>query len=297
MMRPDHPILRPSSLACACACAASAFALLLACGDNETHSAQNAAYEAGAPAPLACVPNLDGKIDANELSPAYGVAARYLVNPAGQSRTIDLQGRVESGGARVWDYSVPFTDDRIATVIAEKPDDKWYAGSFPGAEFVTPLDLGGRTVTIYARTADEIRILGLASAEANPAEGKTLLVYDPPVTIYKLPLVPGSTHKSTGTTKNATLRGQPYAGRDTYEVTVDAAGKVILPDITFTQALRVRTLVTIEPIAGATTTQRQVSFFFECFGEIARATSASNEPSVDFSNVTELRRLGLAPAD
>ena len=297
MMRPAFPRSSLASLASRASLVVSLGLALVACGDNQTHPAQNAAYEAGAPAPLACVPNLDGKIDANELAPAYGVAARYLVNPSGQTRTIDLLGRVEAGGARVWDYSVPFVDDRIATVVAEKPDDKWYAGSFPGAEFVTPLDLSGRTVTVYARTANEIRILGIASAEANPAEGKTLLVYDPPVVLYKLPLIPGSTHKSTSTTKNATLRGQPYAGRDTYEVNVDAAGKVILPDITFSQALRVRTLVTIEPIAGTTTTQRQVSFFFECFGEVVRATSAANEPSADFSNVTELRRLGLAPAE
>lgn len=273
------------------------FSPALGCSDNKTYAPQNAAYEAGAPAPLACVPNLDGKIDSNELAPAFDVAARFLVNPPGQSRTIDLLGRVEAGGARVWDYSTPFVDDRIASISAQKPDDKWYAGSFPGAEFVAPLDLASRNVGVYSRSEEEIRILGIASVDENPPEGKTLLVYDPPVVLYKLPLVPGSSHKSTGTTKNATLRGQPYAGRDTYDVKVDAAGKVILPDITFTQALRVRTLVTVEPIAGATTTQRQVSFFFECFGEVARATSVANEPAEDFSNVSELRRLGLGPAE
>jgi hypothetical protein len=270
---------------------------LLSCGENQTRSPQNAAFEGGAPAPLACVPNLDGKIDANELAPAFGVEARYLVNPAGESRTVDLAGRVDANGVRVWDYSTPFVDDRIATIVAQKPDDKWYAGSFPGAEFVTPLDLAGTTVSIYARTPEQIRLLGLASTDPDPPDGKTLLVYDPPVVLYELPLVPGSTHTSTGTTKNATLRGQPYAGRDTYEVSVDAAGKLVLPDITFTQALRVRTRVTVEPIAGEPRTQRQVSFFFECFGEVARATSADGEPAEDFSNATELRRLGLSPAE
>lgn len=266
---------------------------LVACSDNQTTLPQGQAYEAGAPAPLACVPNMDGKIDSNELAPAFDQPAHYLVNPAGQSRTIDIQGRVESSGVRLWDYSTPFTDDRIATITAQKPDAQWFASSFPGAEFVAPVDLGARTVGIYARSETEIRLMGLASADENPPEGKTLIVYDPPVTLYKLPLTVGSKHSSTGTSRNATFRGQPYAGRDTYDVSVDASGKLILPDITFTQVLRVRTFVTVEPIAGQKTTQRQVSWFYECFGEVARATSASNEPNEDFSNVAELRRLAL----
>ena len=278
------------------ALAASPALVLSACQDNVTTLPQAAAYEAGAPTPLACVPNLDGKIESAELAPAFGVAARYLVNPQGQSRTIDLQGRVDQGGARLWDYSTPFTDDRVATITAEKPDDKWFAASFPGAEFVAPVDLGARTVGIYARTNEEIRLLGLASADAAPAEGKTLMVYDPPVVLYKLPLVAGAKHTSVGTVKNVTFRGQPYAGRDTYEVSVDASGKLALPDINFTQVLRVRTTVTVEPIAGTKTVQRQVGFYFECFGEVARATSVQNEPAEDFSNVAELRRLGLGPA-
>lgn len=271
--------------------------LSTACGDNLTRVGTNDAYEAGAVAPLACVPNLDGKIDSSEFPTSLNVEEHFLVNPTGTTRTIDLTGRVDSDGVRVWDYSVPFTDDQIATIVAEKPDGKWFASTFPDAQFVGPLDLAGRTMAVYSRTDDSVNLLGIASTDENPAEGKTLYAYNPPIQLYKLPLVPGETHTSTGTIQNATLRGQPYAGRDTYEVTVDGSGKVILPDITFTQALRVRTLITIEPIAGVKTTQRQVSFFFECFGEVARATSAYNEPDENFSNVAELRRFGLAAAN
>lgn len=288
--------MRTLSLALPTLAAVPVVFALAACQDNLTTLPQNNAYEAGAPAPLACVPNLDGKIESAELAPAFGVAARYLVNPQGQSRTIDLQGRVDPGGARLWDYSTPFTDDRVATITAEKPDAKWFAASFPGAEFVAPLDLAARTVGIYTRSDEELRLLGIASADAAPAEGKTLMVYDPPVVLYKLPLVAGASHTSVGTVKNATFRGQPYAGRDTYEVSVDASGKLALPDINFNQVLRVRTTVTVEPIAGTKTVQRQVGWLFECFGEVARATSVANEPAEDFSNVAELRRLGLGPA-
>lgn len=204
---------------------------------------------------------------------------------------------VEASGQRVWDYSTPFTDDRIASVTARHIDDKWFAGSFPNAEFIAPLELAARNFTIYSRDENEIRILGIASADPDPPEGKTLLVYDPPIVLYKLPLVPGAKNTSTGTVRNGTLRGQPYAGRDTYETNVDAAGRLALPDITFTQVLRVKTFVTVEPIAGEKTTQRQVSFFFECFGEVVRATAPTNEPNEDFTVATELRRLGLAPQD
>jgi hypothetical protein len=36
---------------------------------------------------------------------------------------------------------------------------------------------------------------------------------------------------------------------------------------------------------------RQTSFFFECFGEVARATSQPNETQDDFTTAAELRRL------
>ena len=81
----------------------------------------------------------------------------------------------------------------------------------------------------------------------------------------------------------------------TDETKVDATGLLALPYITFSQTLRVKTLVTVEPIAGAKTTRRQVSYFFECFGEVARIASANNEPAEDFTEAAEFRRLGLGP--
>jgi hypothetical protein len=96
-----------------------------------------------------------------------------------------------------------------------------------------------------------------------------------------------------GEVRDATLRGLPHASRDTYEVRVDAAGRLELPDFTFTQVHRVRTRVTLAPAAGVTTTQRQVSFLFECLGEVARATSRPDEAEDDFTVAAEVRRLGL----
>jgi hypothetical protein len=44
---------------------------------------------------------------------------------------------------------------------------------------------------------------------------------------------------------------------------------------------------------GIKTTQKQVSFYFECFGEVAKATSQLNETSDAFTSALEVRRLGL----
>ena len=103
----------------------------------------------------------------------------------------------------------------------------------------------------------------------------------------------GKSWVSAGTITNGLIRNLPYAGRDTYQVSVDAAGRLELTDLTFTQALRVRTHVTVEPVVGASVSRRQISWMFECFGEVARAVSVDNEPNEDFTTTSELRRLGL----
>ena len=63
--------------------------------------------------------------------------------------------------------------------------------------------------------------------------------------------------------------------------------------MTFTQVFRVRFAVDIEPAVGPTLSRRQVSFLFECFGEVARATSQPGETDDNFTTAAEIRRLGL----
>jgi len=57
--------------------------------------------------------------------------------------------------------------------------------------------------------------------------------------------------------------------------------------------LKVSTRIVVEPAAGLTVTQRQVGFLFECFGEVARATSLNDEPDEDFTTAQEIRRFGI----
>jgi hypothetical protein len=265
--------------------------VLAACGPNRTFP-DRAAYTATAAAPLPCLPNLDGAIDASELQAALGVPASYLVSPAAVHRAVDLTGGTDAQGRRVWDLSADYADDQLAHLTASALTGKWYAGTFPSGEFVAPLDAAGSIEGVYVHSTTSLALLGYATAQQNPGTGQTLVHYTLPVELYRFPLTPGMDWVTVGEVRNSTVRGLPYAGRDTYHVRVDAAGALDLPDLTFTQALRVRTDLSIEPSVGTPITRKQVGFLFECFGEVARATSLDGETVDDFTTTSELRRLG-----
>jgi hypothetical protein len=280
-------LLRPARLALAF-CALGAFG----CGDNLTRT-ERPVYDAGGLPKLACTPNLDGVLTADELKPALDVPAKFLVPPEGTEREVDTAGKVSGEGKRTWNLGTDYKDEQVATVVAKSVQDTWFAKSFSGASFTTPLDLAGRTLSVYANDQNGITLLGLASAEENPPEGKTLYVYAQPILVLKFPLTVGTSWVSSSDVRQATLRGLPYAGKDIYEVSADASGSLALPDFTFTQVIRVKTKVTVQPSAGASNVRRQTSFFFECFGEVARAVSKNGEAQEDFTGALELRRLGL----
>lgn len=271
----------------------SALALCaVGCGDNETKPPERTPYTGTAPTPLSCVPNLDGKIEAHEVQPAIGTPVSYLISPPGVDRNADVVGGTGPEGM-VWDFSTDFADDQEARITPQNVQGKWYEASFPPDAFVTPFDGAGTTENVGLATDGALLLLGLASREENPADGKTLIVYEPPVEVLRFPIQPGGKFVSVGTVKNGMIRGLPYAGKDTYDVEVDAVGNVVLPALIFKQAHRVRTQVTVEPAVGAATSQRQVSFFFECFAEVVRVTSKPGETNKDFGVAAEVRRIGF----
>lgn len=269
------------------------YLLGVGCGPQPTGSDTNYdPYERPDAEPLQCVPDLDGEIAADEFEPAIGVAASYLVSPAGQTRSVDLVGQKKEG-KRVWDWSRTRQSDQSLEIAAESIDEKWYAGSFPDGQFSLPVDLSGRTEGIYRKTDSRMFLLGLASRRESPGTGKTLLVYEEPVVVYKFPVKTGRQWVSVGNVNDGTLRGSPYAGRDTYEVKVQAVGEIKLPNFTFEQVHRVDTKVTVQPAAGKSVARRQVSFVAECFGEVARATSEDGVTEKSFEEAAEVRRLGV----
>lgn len=257
------------------------------CQDNLTLTDRED-YQAPDVAPLACVPNLDGRIDGGEVAAAIGVPIRYLVSPAGVPREVDVVG-----GDEGWDLSIDYADDQQVTVVPALASDRWYADSFPPDAFVTPYDAGGRVEAIAALDDEALWLLGLASSEPDPPEGRTLVVYDAPLATLRFPIEPGQTFTSSGTIVDGTLLGLPYAGMDTYEIEVDALNALALPQLSFMQAHRVLQHVVVQPAVGAATSQRRVSWFFECFAEVARAISVPDEVDPNFSQAAELWRLGL----
>ncbi len=271
--------------------------LALACGENVTPLPDRPMYENPDAGVLSCVPNLDGRIDPTELEAAIGIPVTLLVSPAGVERPVDLVGQIVDE-QRVWDFATDYADSSLARLEAAPVEGQWFEAEFPadgtpGTRFVTPIDAGGTTVGIYRKNDSALSLLGVASSLPDPPEGRTLLVYDTPIALYRFPIEAGAAHVSTGEVSGGTLRGLPYAGRDIYEVEVRSTGRIELPDLAFDQALRVDVRVTVEPAVGAATSRRQVSFLFECFGEVARATSRPDETEIDFTTAAELRRLSL----
>ncbi len=267
--------------------------LAAGCEANRTHLADTNPYEAGTTAPLSCVPNLDGQIDSSELQPALGIAAKYLVNAAGTSRTVDVAGMTNTSGQLVWDWATSYADDQVATIEASSLSGKWYASSFPDGQFATSFDAGDTLEAVYSQDASGFYLHGLASTEESPASGKTLWTYDKPVALYTFPLKPGASWTQTGVIRNGLVHGSPYAATDVYQGTDDATGQLVLPDFTFTQAHRLRfVVITTFSAGGNPIVSRQVSFLFECAGEVGRATSMPGETNANFTTAAEQRRLG-----
>ncbi len=262
-----------------------------ACGENLTVPPDRDPASDPPVAPLECLPNLDGKIERSELSPAIGTAISYVVSPPDTSRSVDLTGSEGEDGTE-WDFSTDYADDQSLSVTPSTLAGKWYAASFQDGAFITPFNRAGTLESIGLSTDGGLLLLGIASRDEAPDEGQTLLVYEPPITILKFPVEVGQSFVSAGEITNGVALGLPYAGRDTYEVDVDAMGSVDLIQFTFDQVFRVRTKVTVEPAVGTAVTRLQTSFYAECFAEVARATSADGETDPDFTDAAELRRLG-----
>lgn len=268
---------------------------LAACGPNRTVPPRPIwDGDAGVPVPLGCVPNLDGRIEASELMPAYDVGASFLLSPAGETRDVLTSGVVRPDGTLYWDLGIDYASDVAVRFSAQHVEGTWFASSFPNGQFAVADDASGVLLGVYRLDEAGLYLLGFASREMDPPEGRTLWVYDTPIVVFQLPLVPGASWISVSDVRNATVRGLPYAGHDTYEVHVSgAAGELALPDLRFSQAMRVSTHATIAPSAGAAVQRRQSSWLFECFGEVARVVAPEGETSDDFTTAASMRRFGL----
>ena len=264
--------------------------VIAGCDGNGALPPEREPYSGEEEVPLDCIPNLDGIIEADELPLVLDTEVSYLVSPPGELRSVDIEG-VGEGTTRAWDWSIDQADDQLARIQAFSIEDRWYADRFPPDAFIAPFD-DGTTETISRRDDEGLYVLGIASRERDPATGRTLLIYDEPIPLIRFPIETGTSYSASATIEDAVFNGIPYAAVDTYDVEVSAVGELRLPTLSFTQAHQVRVQLTVEPALGETTTVRQVSYFFECFGEVARATSQLDEPDPNFTEAAEVRRLG-----
>ncbi len=285
-LRTTLPSLRWTASLCALLSAVAG------CGPNQTHPMRLAWDSDAAVPPLDCVPNLDGRIEAHELQPSIGTPVSFLVAPSGEERDVDLVGMPIADGMRRWDLGTDYGTDRVARIVALDPTIAWYAPEFPTAIVAVPTDPGGGIDTMYRLDEGGFYLLGLASHEMDPPEGRTLLPYATPILLFQLPLQPGGEWISAADVSGM-VRGLPYAGRDVYQSHVPAMGELVLPDLTFTQAMRVATRVTISPSAGAPIVRQQSTFVFECFGQVTSVSARDGDDVEDFTIAAAMQRFGL----
>ena len=250
--------------------------------------------------PATCLPNDDGVVTRDEVVPVFGAIASYLANADGTTVPVDVDGVADpdAPGLFVWDFRDGPRDVRVGLPVARMPTDAWYAPSFPpDVTYVTPL--GPQTpdiLGVFRLRGSELEMLGLASREGGP--GRTLLVYDAPVALYRFPLERGRAWTVEASFRDARIQGAPQAGVETYRFTIDRAGKVILPNFTFTSVLRIRLDLTQTFVVsqGANTLHSTHYFYFtECVGEVARIVGplTPETPAPPVTTAREFRRLGL----
>lgn len=217
-----------------------------------------------------CRPNNDGVIEFAELPIVLDAVARVRV---GTDVAVDVEGQVDADGVRFWDLSLPAVETQPqGTFSAEAMEGQWFADLFPNADIAAPLVPGGSQLGPVIADESSWRLLGAASKDEDPAEGKTQVVYDTPSVLYPFPLQLGTTVTTTSRARNALLLGVQTAFDDTVTVEVVRQGTVILPDLILDNTLQVKVKLERTLVAGDV---QQVSYHFvhECLGEVARFTS------------------------
>lgn len=236
---------------------------------------------------VVCRGNRDGTIARNEVVFVPGVEVRYRINPPNTLARVSPRG-ADVGGVRTWDFTDGSGD--LATLTLSTSAGQWWLPRFPTAQYASRLDPRSPNLGVYRAGETSVELLGLVG----PTESTmTVVPYEPGVAVLRFPLSLGMTWTAESTTSNAQVEGTPVASRDRYSFNVDARGTVRLPDLTFTDALRVRIELTQQFPAGPGVRKIQYLWMVECYGEVARMTSQDGEVDPDFTMAAEFRRLGL----
>jgi hypothetical protein len=257
-----------------------ALLLVAACGVNQTPQPEPP------PALPSCVPDRDGVITAEEMPVALDLRAPYYV---GKDAPVAL------GGNEQWDLAEERAADEVIDVGPVPLSERSYAANFPGASFVA--DVGEEIESVLHQDAEGLWLHGTASRDQTAANA-TFVRYAEPIAILRFPIALGDAFTVTAQIVDSTIEGLPFVGTDDVSVAVDGSGRLDLPYVRFSPALRVRTTVERKPSTGTPIVRRRAtSFLFECLGEVAHADSRIDEPNDDFTTAATLRRfaLGVTP--
>lgn len=230
-----------------------------------------------------CLPNKDFRILRDEVPLAAGLRATYKV-----ARDVDIAtaGTPGPNDTRSWDFAGDLRGDTLSLVETQKVDDKWYKDDFKTASYATKLSESSTLLGVFQISPSALKLQGVVS----PADGvqRTNVTYTPAADILVFPLEPGKTW-TTNATVSGMVNGIFSSYTEKYDSIVDAKGTLKAPLGTFT-VLRVRTTLT-KTVGVFVTTIRSFAWVTECYGTIATASSADNEPNAEFTRSSEVRRI------
>ncbi len=227
--------------------------------------------------------NGDGRIDSSELPLTVGETLSVTV---ATNASVDTHGADQPDGTRVWDLEGPYSGDADANFVRRPLDGTWFAGDFTDASYTLPLDSSSGLLGVFQRTSSAILLRGVVSMDSGVTQ--TELTYDPPVTVWQLPLAEGASWDETSTV-SGTASGVAAYYSERWQVSVDASGSLGTP-AGVRQVLRVSTLIT-RTVGISVTAHRRLSFLQECAGNIAQVSSVDGDGSAEPTYAAELWRI------
>ncbi|MBI1944840.1 MAG: hypothetical protein HYS27_04045 [Deltaproteobacteria bacterium] len=259
-------------------------------GEGEGEPAEGEGEGEGEGEPPRCSLD-DGRLDVNELPVALGMPLRYTAaTDESANIPVDVAGTTATDGRR-WDFNGAVPAGAPFEVVAWALADRWYADRFADAPAFADgrgayvAALSDELEGVFLKNDDAVLLLGVASVE----EDRTVVSYDPPITVLQFPLHVGTTF-TTETNGSGTFDFNPfYWSSDTYSSEVDAEG-VVETAAGPLPALRLR--LEQEVIVGyLVVTQIKYSWIAPCVGVLAQVESDTGEDDPAFTLARHLRQL------
>ncbi len=228
-----------------------------------------------------CSLNGDGTITRAEEPCMVGLGALFAVNAPGTTVPVNVVPQ-----NNVWDFSAAVSSEGKQFDQLLNPSGQWWAADFPTATYAERIDDGQQAYGVFRVSQDKLEMLGVVSDQGGFT--KTELTYATPIVVLQFPL-------SLNTTWNAEsdvsgfANGVAFFAHEKYTFLVDKRGMTKVPAATF-DTLRLKMSYT-QTYGALVTTRFSYLHLAECYGSVARIRSTDNEPSADFTQAAEYRRL------